>query len=120
MALKEFDPSLYKNKVENPDEIVYELITTDDGLGYGLAIADIGNSELHLHHQTREVYVVLEGTLELVMDGNVQVLKPGESITIPVETKHKARGLNGKAARIIALSSPAWAFEDHHVIKELK
>jgi len=117
MALKKLNPSLYKNKVENPNETVYEIINAQDGLGWGLAIADIKESELHVHQQIKEVYTILEGRLELDLDGNLHQLKEGESIEILPKVKHKAKSLGQDPARIVALSFPAWTPEDHHIIK---
>ncbi|HUU50249.1 MAG TPA: cupin domain-containing protein [Nitrospinota bacterium] len=115
--MKKLNPSLYKNKVENPNETVYEVITAQDGLGWGLAIVDIKESELHVHQQIKEAYIVLEGKLELDLDGNLHQLKKGESIEILPKVKHKAKSLGQDPARIVALSFPAWTFEDHHLIK---
>ncbi len=113
--MKELDPTLYKNKVENPKETVYELITTVDGLGWGLAVADIDESELHLHRKTKEIYTVLEGSLEITLDSKTKVLGEGESLEIPPGVKHKAKSLGRGRARIVAVSIPAWTLEDHHL-----
>jgi mannose-6-phosphate isomerase-like protein (cupin superfamily) len=115
--MKKLNPSLYKNKVENPKETVYEIMTAEDGYSWGLAIADIIESELHIHYKITEIYVVLEGVLEVTLDGNPQKLTVGESVNISPGVKHKARSLTGEPARIIALSFPEWTSEDHHLLK---
>jgi len=111
--MKKLDSSLYKKKIENPNETVYEIITTEDNLGWGLAIADIGKSELHYHKKTKEFYLVLEGGLKVILDGRTHVILKSEGIEIPAGVKHKAKSANGNRARIAAFSFPAWTPEDH-------
>lgn len=115
--MKKLNPSLYKNKVENPNETIYEIVTAKDGQGWGLAIADIKESELHVHQQIKEVYLILEGRLEVDLNGSLHQLRKGESIEILPKVKHKAKSLGQDSARIVALSFPAWTLEDHHLIK---
>lgn len=117
MALKELDPKIYKNKVENPGETVYEIIAAEDDVGFGLAIADIEKSQLHIHREMTEDYLVRNGTLEVILNGKRHVLREGESITIPPDTEHEARSLEQDPGRIIVISYPAWTPEDHHLIK---
>ncbi|OUR94430.1 cupin [Flavobacteriales bacterium 34_180_T64] len=45
----------------------------------------------HIHEQTTQV---LEGQLELTIDGVVQVLNPGMLVTIPSNTIHSAKALS--------------------------
>ena len=116
--MKELDSSLYKNKVENPNEIVYEVITTEDGLGWGMVFADFGESEVHFHNKISETYVVLEGELEVVLgEDDIRRLKTGDSIFIKPGLKHKAHAVGRKPARIAAFTFPAWYPEDHHLVK---
>jgi len=117
MALKKLDPSLYKNKVEHPKETVYEIITAENGLGWGLAIADIEESELHVHKKVKEIYVVLEGALEITLDGHRGRFKPGTCIEIFSGVKHKARSLRKERARVGVFSIPPWISKDHFILK---
>lgn len=117
--MKELDPSLYKNKVENPNETVYEVITAEDGLGWGMVYADFGESEAHFHNKISETYIVLEGELEVILGkGDIRRLKVGDSVFIKPGVKHKARAVSGKSARIAAFTFPAWYPEDHHIIEK--
>lgn len=118
MALKELDPKIYKNKVENPGETVYEIIVAKDDVGFGLAIVDIKKSQLHVHREITEDYLVRNGTLEVILNGKCQVLRKGESITIPPNVEHEARSLEQNPARIIVVSYPAWTSEDHNLVEK--
>jgi mannose-6-phosphate isomerase-like protein (cupin superfamily) len=114
--MKELDPSLYKNKVENPQETIYEVITAENGLGWGMVIADFGESEPHFHHHTSEAYVVLEGELEVILkEKESHFLKTGDFIFIESGQIHQARAIGDKPARIAAFTFPAWSPEDHYL-----
>ena len=52
----------------NPAEIVYEVTTIKSGLPFGIAIADIQQSEPHYHEVTIETYTVVQGDLEVSLD----------------------------------------------------
>jgi quercetin dioxygenase-like cupin family protein len=55
----------------------------------------------HVHEQ---VVNVLEGELELIVDGTEMVLVPGDVVAIPGHTPHSARGLTD--ARVLDVFSP--------------
>lgn len=116
--MKELDPAFYKNKVENPKETVYEILTAEDGHGWGLAIADIEESELHLHKQTKELYIVLEGSMEVTLNSKTKVLKESDSLEILPGVKHKARSLGSGRARVVVVAIPPWTPEDHHLLEK--
>ena len=44
----------------------------------------------HIHEQTTQV---MEGKLELILDGQIHILEPGMLITIPSNVLHKATAL---------------------------
>ncbi len=112
--MKKLNSSLYKKKVENPNETVYEVITAEDDLGWGMVYADFGESEAHYHKKISETYIVLEGELEVIFGENdIHHLKTGESIFIKPGQIHQARSLGGKPVRIAAFTFPAWYPEDH-------
>lgn len=57
-------------------ETIYEIITAEDGVGYGLALVRIGNktNEAHYHERTTEMYVALWGSLQMY------ITHPGEKV----------------------------------------
>ena len=42
----------------------------------------------HLHNSYKEAFLIVEGEMEFLVNGHVQVLKSGESIDIPPGTVH--------------------------------
>ena len=109
----------YKNKVDaSPGETIYEIITKEDGLSFGLAIADIMQSEAHRHDSITEIYSVLEGEIELAVNGHTKILVCGDSDTIRPGTIHSARSLTDQQARVSVISIPPWNPGDHHLVKQ--
>jgi mannose-6-phosphate isomerase-like protein (cupin superfamily) len=109
------DPSLYQNKKEFAAEIVYEVTTQANRLPFGIAFADIKQSVSHFHKRTTETYTVVQGDLEVRLDGEKYTLGPGDVIKISPGAIHSARSLGETPARITVTSIPEWSSEDYHV-----
>jgi mannose-6-phosphate isomerase-like protein (cupin superfamily) len=95
--MKEIEPridqSLYQNRKVNPAEIVYEITTYKNGLPFGIAIADIQQSEPHFHKITMEIYSVVQGNLEVRLSSERHVLHTGDVIKISPGVIHSAKSL---------------------------
>ena len=62
--------------------------------------------EVPLHtHPHEQSGIILKGSLEMGIDGNVQVLRPGDMYIIPGEVEHYARGLE-VGASVLDIFSP--------------
>ena len=59
------------------------------------------------HHPQEELYEVLEGELELTVDGVTQVARPGVVAIVPSHARHSVRALTD--GRAIIVDSPARA-----------
>ena len=57
------------------------------------------------HHPQEELYEVLEGELELTVDGVTQVARPGVAAIVPSNARHAVRALTD--GRAIIVDSPA-------------
>lgn len=63
-------------------------------------------ARVHLHHhENEEVWNVLEGELEMVVDGVTRVLRAGEAAVVPAGVKHSAGAR--EACRAIVVDHPA-------------
>jgi quercetin dioxygenase-like cupin family protein len=66
----------------------------------------VRGSSIHEHsHPQEEVYEVIEGELEVTIDGVSQVLKPGLVAIVPSNTKHSVKALSD--GRTIIIDYPA-------------
>lgn len=58
-----------------------------------LHLVDISeNAREHYHQNMREIYFVLEGEGEVVLNGESYPVQPGSTVLINAGTRHKARG----------------------------
>jgi len=58
-----------------------------------LHVVDISeDAKEHYHKNMREIYFVLEGEGELILDGESHPVKPGSTVLINAGTRHRARG----------------------------
>ncbi|HEX4232431.1 MAG TPA: cupin domain-containing protein [Bryobacteraceae bacterium] len=57
---------------------------------------------IHEHfHEQEEVYEVIEGELELAVDGVAQVVRPGLVAIVPSGVRHSVKALTGGRAIIV-------------------
>ena len=120
--MEELEPTigedLYQNKKARAAEIVYEVTTQQSSLPFGIAIADIQQSEAHFHKVTWETYTVVQGNLEVYLDGERHVLHPGDVIKIPLWVVHFAKSLDETPARITVTTIPEFSPEDYYLATE--
>jgi mannose-6-phosphate isomerase-like protein (cupin superfamily) len=99
---------------DNPTEIICEIEPASDHPERSVAIAAITASSPHYHNQSVEVYEVLQGKLELHVDGKVINLAEGESFTIQPKQEHSAKG---SFTLIRITSTPGWTADDHILVE---
>jgi len=66
----------------------------------------------HVHPVQVESYKVLEGTLEININGKWRVLESGDSASVPVGVSHTFRNSSGDAVRVQNWHRPAMRFEE--------
>lgn len=108
------DPRLYQNRKSFAAETVYEITTARDRLPFGIAIADIEQSQPHVHRVTTETYTVVQGGIELALDDERIALYVGDVAVIRPGVVHSARSLaEGQAARITVTTIPEFSPDDY-------
>ena len=76
-------------------------ITPTDSLTAGIAEIEPDSGALRLHrHSHAEVYLILEGTGTLSIDGRESGVSPGQTIFIPGHAAHGLRNDSGKLLRL--------------------
>lgn len=66
---------------------------------------------VHVHPTADESYEVLEGTLDVCVDGVWKTLRAGESATAPAGVPHTLRNATSEPVRIVNIHRPALQFE---------
>lgn len=98
---------------DNPTEIICEVDPSSEHPEYNVAIAAIKQSAPHHHLEATETYKVLDGDLELIVDGESIKLSKGDTHDIKPPQVHSARG----NFTIVEVSSmPGWTAEDHILV----
>lgn len=65
------------------------------------------NSVAPMHaHQEEQVFIVLEGELEMTLGGEVRLMKAGDAALIPAWVEHTVRSLSSPAYQIDVFSPP--------------
>ncbi len=66
----------------------------------------LAGSTIHEHfHPEEEVYEVIEGELEVIIESETQILRPGFVAIIPANCRHSVRALTN--GRLIVVDHPA-------------
>jgi mannose-6-phosphate isomerase-like protein (cupin superfamily) len=66
---------------------------------------------VHLHPTADESYEVIEGALDVCVEGEWRTLRAGESATAPAGTPHTLRNTTMQTVRIVNIHRPALGFE---------
>ena len=66
----------------------------------------------HVHPEQIESYEVIDGEFEVMVDGQWQTLRPGESASVPQGTMHTFRNRSGGTVRVRNWHRPAKRFEE--------
>lgn len=57
----------------------------------------------HLHENMEEVFIILNGEVEIIVDGEKDVLSGGDAVFIPQKKAHQMKNLGKKDIHYIAL-----------------
>ncbi len=80
--------------------------TGDYDLMMGETPAMVQGPPPHLHHSFKEVFLMVEGEMEFMVNGEIKVLKAGESIDIPPETLHTFGNRSNRPCKWVNIHSP--------------
>lgn len=60
----------------------------------------------HFHSKLHEMFLVIEGEMEFVVDGKHQTLKAGDSLDLPANAIHTFRNISESPCRWVNVHSP--------------
>jgi quercetin dioxygenase-like cupin family protein len=107
------------DRFEMPDGSTYEVTACSaetDGASVGMTFTFPPGSFApppHVHPTPTEEFEVLEGELDLMVDGTWQTLTVGESASVPAGVVHTFKNRSGKIVRVANVHRPAARFEDY-------
>lgn len=96
---------------------LYAVTTRDDFTGGNVAfvVAD-APSDPHVHKETTEFYVIVEGTGSISLDGRTHRLDAHAVVMIPPETVHTFAPEPGATLTFWVFSVPAWREDDEFLV----
>ncbi len=83
--------------------------------------ADSGAGPTHLHKDSDDVYVVLEGEVKVWIGDRSYIGTPGDVLFIPAGTPHYAGATGGAPARVLEIYGPSiyrGPERDFHVVED--
>jgi mannose-6-phosphate isomerase-like protein (cupin superfamily) len=121
------DETLTVNKENKPrfenntGELVIEFsgLASDQRTDRSLALVRYsikGYSQPHYHNERTEDYYIISGKAKVIVDGKVNELVPGESITIPPKHKHQVISIGEQNLEMMVKCTPAWVVEDQNFV----
>jgi mannose-6-phosphate isomerase-like protein (cupin superfamily) len=60
----------------------------------------------HRHGTARQIFYVLDGALDMEIEGEMLRLRPGEALEVPPGAAHQARNATGADTRFLVISVP--------------
>lgn len=116
------------DRFEMPDGSVYEVTAAAAdsggefvGMDFTLPVGSVAPPP-HIHPTPEESFEVIDGALDLMVDGQWRTLKLGESASVAPGTLHTFRNRCGKTVRVRNVHRPAVRFEDYieHIYRLMK
>ncbi len=93
----------YESTPEDPETEPWRLIN--------IVYPGHAGPPIHLHPEASESFEVIEGTLEVYVDGEWSVLGPGESATVPPNVPHTLRNTGEEIVRYHGAHIPGLGYE---------
>lgn len=89
-------------------------------LWVGLTIIERdSSSNPHSHRNLEEAFFVLSGRGQVKVDTEVIDVEPGTCIYVPINSRHQLINKGNKKLRVLACTSPPFAYDDFRRVHEL-
>lgn len=75
-----------------------------------------GETLLHRHRVTEELYHVTQGTGLMTLGGETFEVRAGDTICIPPGTPHKIRCTGSEPLKVLCACAPAYAHDDTELV----
>ena len=79
----------------------YEVVHSSPGLEIGVYVLVAPEPDRQQPHEDDEVYVVLEGTGVLAVEGDAIPVAPGQAIFVPAHAEHKFTAYEGLSVLVV-------------------
>ena len=87
-------------------KITSQTVTGDFDLVLGETPSGVQGPPPHFHNIYHEVFLVTEGVMEFMLNGEVSVIRKGQSINVPPQTLHTFSNNSDESSKWINIHSP--------------
>lgn len=112
-VLPTLDPTYFRSERDGGSYAVHALGQTEK---WSAVLIELRDSPRHFHKIEREVFVVVNGKLEIEIDGVVRALEAGEFVKILPGTVHRLRSASTHPVRLLCFNFPAFDLADMHCV----
>lgn len=96
-------------------EITRNTAETGGGLFEAINVVGAGMTSgppVHVHPTSDDIFEVIEGELDVCVDGKWTTLRAGDTATAPAGVPHTLRNSTGRPVRLVNAHKPALRFEE--------
>lgn len=116
-SLPSIDEKYFGKKIDNGNYSVYNIVTGNVTEGrWSAALIEFTKAPKHVHKIEKELFAVVYGTLDIVVDTQHHVLTEGELIAVLPGQIHELRSVNNTPVRVLCFNFPAFDPSDMHLI----
>ena len=101
----------YQNKIELQGYTVFEILSD---VAWSIAVIDLQEAPKHFHKLGQERFLVLNGELNIALDGVPHILKAGQSVHIPPGIVHHLKSNLETPVRVLCINFPAFDATDFY------
>jgi len=109
-SIKKIPEQYYISKIEKDGFTVYSLCENETA--WSIAIIDVIKVQEHYHKFGSEHFIVLNGEMEITLNGKTYKLKAGQSVHVPANIKHKIKSVSSTPVRFLCVNFPS--FEENN------
>ena len=80
--------------------------TVDYDLAIGETPPKVQGPPPHIHRKLKEVFLVIEGEMDFIINGTVRAIRAGQSVDIPTETLHTFANNSETPCKWVNIHSP--------------
>ncbi len=112
------DPQYFGVKIGRPENYwVYDLVVgSETQEKWSAALIEIHDSPKHFHRIETEQFIVVNGTLDIEIDGVHRIMQVGESVETTPGMVHQLKSANENPVRVLCFSFPAFDPSDKHYV----
>lgn len=111
------EPAYYVNHFNKGTFSASQIVPPEavEGKKWSLALIDLTDAPKHFHLKGTETFIVLNGILDIEIDGQKFTLLPGNLVNIPPTKNHHLKSGSDEPVRVLCINNPGFDPEDFYL-----